>query len=140
MTNAAEATRTLVIERVVPHAPEKVWRALTQTPSLDDWMLKSDFQAVVGHKFNFRSEPNPHWDGVIESEVLAVEPHRELVYRWNALGLESVVTWTLTPTAEGTTLRMEHAGFAPDQTYAYEGAKAGWGRMLDTLVALLPRV
>ncbi|HEY9857164.1 MAG TPA: SRPBCC domain-containing protein [Stenomitos sp.] len=137
MTHPTDATRTLVIERVMPHPPEKVWRALTEVPLLDEWLLKSDFRPVVGHRFNFRNDPMPHWDGVVQCEVLTVTPHERLAYRWEALGLNSVVTWTLTPTEGGTQLRMEQSGFAPENGQAYQGAKFGWNRMLDTLSGLL---
>jgi len=137
LTHATDASRTLVIERVMPHPPEKVWRALTEVPLLDEWLLKSDFQPVVGHKFNFRNEPMPQWDGVVHCEVLTVAIHEQLAYGWEALGLKSVVTWTLTPTEGGTRLRMEQSGFAPESGHAYEGAKFGWNRMLDTLSGLL---
>lgn len=30
------ATRTLVIEREMPHPPEKAWRALTQGPLIEE--------------------------------------------------------------------------------------------------------
>ena len=140
MTHANEATRTLVIEREMPHPPEKVWRALTEVPLLDEWLLKSDFQPIVGHKFNFRNEPMPQWDGRVHGEVLTVSPHERLAYRWEALGLNSVVTWTLTPTEGGTHLRMEQAGFGPENGHAYQGAKFGWTRMLDTLSGLLAQI
>jgi uncharacterized protein YndB with AHSA1/START domain len=63
---------------------------------------------------------------VVDCEVLVVEPHKTLSYTWAAYGLESVVTWTLTPTNTGTHLRMEQSGFRPDQQRAYMGAKHGW--------------
>lgn len=137
MTQSPDATRTLTIERVLPHPPEKVWRALTEVPLLDQWLLESDFKPVVGHTFNFRNPPMPQWDGLVHGEVLTVEPPQRLAYRWAALGLDSVVTWTLTPTEGGTHLRMEQAGFAPEHGQAYAGAKAGWNHRLDTLSGLL---
>lgn len=140
MTHATDATRTLVIERVMPHPPEKVWRALTEVPLLDEWLLKSDFQPVVGHTFSFRNTPMPQWDGVVHGEVLTVAPPEQLAYRWDALGLKSVVTWTLTPAEGGTHLRMEQSGFAPENGQAYQGAKFGWTRMLDTLTTLLAQL
>jgi uncharacterized protein YndB with AHSA1/START domain len=139
MTQPTETTRTLVLERALPHPPAKVWRALTETPLLDEWLMKNDFQPVVGHQFKFRSEPSEYWDGIVQGEVLVVEPHDKLSYGWEALGLKSIVTWTLTPTGDGTNLRMEMAGFGPEQTYAFEGAKSGWGGMLESLAALLER-
>ncbi len=87
--------------------------------------MKNDFQPVVGHRFNFRAD----W-GAVECQVLAVEPNKTLSYTWAAYGLESVVTWTLTPTGTGTHLRMEQSGFRPDQEQAYQGAKGGWTAVL----------
>jgi uncharacterized protein YndB with AHSA1/START domain len=127
------ATRTLVIEREMPHPPEKIWRALTQGPLIKEWLMENDLQPVVGHKFNFRSTPAPNWNGVIDCEVLAVEPNKELSYSWGALGLESVVVWTLVPTSGGTLVRMEHSGFRPDQEFAYKGANYGWQKFIGRL-------
>jgi uncharacterized protein YndB with AHSA1/START domain len=127
------ATRTLVIEREMPHPPEKIWRALTQGPLIKEWLMENDLQPVVGHKFNFRSTPAPNWNGVIDCEVLAVEPNKRLSYSWGALGLESVVVWTLVPTSGGTLVRMEHSGFRPDQEFAYKGANYGWQKFIGRL-------
>jgi uncharacterized protein YndB with AHSA1/START domain len=137
MSNSAENTRSLVIERVFPHTPEKLWRALTETPLIAQWLLKNDFAPTVGHKFQFRSEPMPQWDGVIDCEVLVVDPLKQLSYSWNALGLESVVLFTLAPTPGGTHLRMEHSGFRPDQQTAYQGANYGWQKFLGGLERVL---
>jgi uncharacterized protein YndB with AHSA1/START domain len=137
MSSSAENTRTLVIERVFPHTPEKLWRALTETPLIAQWLLKNDFAPTVGHKFQFRSEPMPQWDGVIDCEVLVVDPLKQLSYSWNALGLESVVLFTLAPTQGGTHLRMEHSGFRPDQQTAYQGANYGWQKFLGGLERVL---
>jgi uncharacterized protein YndB with AHSA1/START domain len=137
MMKATDSMRSLVIERMVLHPPEKVWRALTQVPLLDAWLMKSDFQPIVGHTFDFRHEPSPHWDGVVNCEVLTVVPHEQLAYRWEALGLKSIVTWTLTPIEKGTCLRMEQSGFGPENAYAYDGAQSGWNGMLDTLEGVL---
>lgn len=133
MTQAAQAPATLVVERAFAHPPQKLWRALTEGELLAQWLLANDFQAQVGHRFTFRAEPNPHWDGLVPGEVLVVEPPSKLSYSW----LHWVVTWTLTPTAEGTTLRMEQAGFAPDQVPAYQGAKYGWTNWLANLEGCL---
>jgi uncharacterized protein YndB with AHSA1/START domain len=133
MSQAAESTRTLVIEKVFPHPPEKLWRALTENSLLAQWLMKNDFEAVVGHKFQFRSEPVKNWDGVIDCEVLIVDPLKRLSYSWGALGLGSVVLFTLTPTEGGTHVRMEHSGFRAEQTAAYNGAKYGWQNFLGKL-------
>ena len=126
-------TRSLVIEREMPHPPEKIWRALTQGPLIEEWLLKNDFQPVVGHRFNFRVPPAPKWNGIIDCEVLVVEPNSRLSYGWGAMGLESVVAWTLTPTSGGTHVRMEHSGFPSEEGPNYKGAKYGWQNFLGKL-------
>jgi uncharacterized protein YndB with AHSA1/START domain len=142
-TAAAASARSVVVERELAHPPEKVWRALTQGPLLEEWLMKNDFQPVVGHKFNFRAEPNPRWNGVVDCKVLVVEPHTRLVYAWNASGKEAVtgdpmmVTWTLTPTRNGVLLRMEHSGFRPVDEGFFQGATYGWQKMLGTLDTVL---
>jgi uncharacterized protein YndB with AHSA1/START domain len=131
-------TRTLVVERVVPHPPEKVWRALTQTALLEDWLMKNDFKPTVGAKFAFRTQPMPHWNGVVDCEVLAVEPHQRLSYSWNAAGgLQTTVTWTLTAVEGGTRLRLEQSGFGPQDDNNYKGAADGWQRNIDALEKVL---
>jgi uncharacterized protein YndB with AHSA1/START domain len=126
-------TRSLVIEKELPHPPEKVWRALTQGPLVKEWLMDNDIQPVVGHRFNFRSTPMPNWNGVIDCEVLVVEPNKKLSYSWNSLGLESVVVWTLVATGSGTLVRMEQSGFRPDQEANYKGANYGWQKFFGGL-------
>ena len=127
------ATRSLVIEREMPFPPEKIWRALTEGALIKEWLLDNDFQPVVGHRFNFRAPPMPQWNGVIDCEVLVLEPNRKLSYSWGSMGLESVVVFTLTATKGGTLVRMEQSGFRPDQEAAYKGANYGWQKFIGAL-------
>jgi len=134
-------TKTVVVERDIAHAPEKLWRALTQPHLMEEWLMKNDFQPQVGHRFSLRGE----WGGVLDCQVLEIEAPKSLSYSWNfkhedpAFDLTSVVTFTLTPTATGTHLRMEQAGFRPDQKQAFGGAHAGWKGFLDKLETLLAK-
>jgi uncharacterized protein YndB with AHSA1/START domain len=143
MPDTAAATRSLVVEREMPHPPEKIWRALTQGPLIEAWLMKNDFQPVVGHRFNFCATPMPHWDGVVDCRVLVVEPCERLSYSWNASGeeaaggLKTVVTWTLTPTEGGTRVRMEQSGFRPEEEANYQGAGYGWQRFVAGLERVL---
>jgi uncharacterized protein YndB with AHSA1/START domain len=132
MTDTAP-TRTLVIEREMPHPPEKIWRALTEGQLMEEWLMKNDFQPEVGHRFTFRSTPVPGWNGVIDCKVLVVEPNARLSYTWGTMGMESVVAWTLTPTESGTHVRMEHSGFRSDQDAAYKGANYGWQKFIGNM-------
>ena len=134
MTDAAAETRTVVVEREIPYAPEKIWRALTEPHLIEEWLMKNDFELVADHKFNLRGD----W-GVVDCQVLKVQPMRSLSYSWAAHGLESVVTWTLTPTSKGTTLRMEQSGFRQNQEQFYHGAKVGWGNFFAKLEEVLAR-
>jgi uncharacterized protein YndB with AHSA1/START domain len=140
MSATSTQTLSVVVERELPHPPHKIWRALTTPYLIEEWLMKNDFAPVAGHRFNLRSDPNPNWDGVVECQVLAVEPNRMLSYAWGALGLESVVTWTLTPTGTGTRLRMEQSGFRPDQQQYYQGAQYGWQKFLAELEQVLARL
>ena len=134
--NATSAdTRSVIVEREIPYPPEKIWRALTQPHLIEEWLMKNDFSPVVDHRFELRGD----W-GAVDCRVLAIEPHKTLSYSWDALGLESVVVWTLTPTNTGTHLRMEQSGFRPDQQQAYQGAKYGWSQFLGKLEQTLARV
>ena len=141
MTETSTETRSVVVERDIPHSPDKIWRALTQPHLIAEWLMKNDFKPEVGHHFNLRGE----WGGVLDCEVLAIEPHSMLSYTWNhahadaAFDLKSVVTFTLTPTRTGTHLRVEQVGFRPNQKQAYGGARAGWPKFLESLEQVAAR-
>jgi uncharacterized protein YndB with AHSA1/START domain len=135
MNETATETRSVIVEREIPHPPEKIWRALTQPHLIEEWLMKNDFKPEVAHRFVLRGD----W-GSVDCQVLAVEPNRTLSYSWGALGLESVVTWTLTATGAGTHLRMEQSGFRPDQQQAYQGAKFGWQKFFAGLEVVLARI
>ncbi|MGD9739078.1 MAG: SRPBCC domain-containing protein [Bauldia sp.] len=139
MPKTSTGTRSVVVEREVPFAPEKIWRALTQPHLIEEWLMKNDFRPVVGHRFSLEREPAPEVKVVVDCEVVEVEPNRTLSYTWSAFGLESIVTWTLTPSGKGTILRMEQSGFPADQKAALKGATASWPRMIDALEELLKR-
>jgi uncharacterized protein YndB with AHSA1/START domain len=136
MTDAnSETFRSVIVERDLPHPPEKVWRALTEGYLVEEWLMKNDFRPVVGHHFSFRAD----W-GAVDCEVRAVEPNQTLSYTWGAFGLETLVTWNLTPTSTGTLLRMEQSGFRQDQPRFYEGAKSGWPGFFAALEQVLARI
>ena len=135
MKEPATETLSVIVERELPFPAEKIWRALTQPHLIEEWLMKNDFEPVVGHSFNLRAD----W-GAVDCQVLAVEPNKTLSYTWGGHGLESVVTWTLTPTGTGTHLRMEQSGFRPDQQQAYQGAKFGWQRFFANLQQVLARI
>jgi uncharacterized protein YndB with AHSA1/START domain len=142
MTDIATETRAVFVEREMPFPPEKLWRALTQPHLMEEWLMKNDFKPEVGHRFNLSGE----WGGVLDCTVLAIEPNKTLSYTWDyahddaAFNLKSVVTFTLTPTATGTHLRVEQAGFRPNQKQAFGGARLGWQQFLVNLEQVTGRI
>lgn len=137
---AREQVETISFDFDLPHAPEKVWRALTTPALLAEWLLPVfDFQLEPGADFTFRTQPYPGWDGVVNCRFVEIEPNRKLVYTWaaNEMELDTVVTFTLSPTASGTSLSLEQSGFKPSQKQASGGARYGWKMMGGKLADLL---
>ena len=137
-SSPAESPSTLVVERVFAHPPEKLWRALTESPLLAEWMMSNDFEPVVGRRFQFRTEAKPNWNGVVDCEVLTVAPYERLSYSWGVGGgagggMQWVVLWTLTPAEGGTRVRMEQSGFSAEQKANYQGARYGWQKFFGGL-------
>lgn len=142
-----EPTQTITAEYDLPHAPAKVWRALTDPALVAEWLMPNDFRAEVGHRFTFRAPPIGTWDGTVHCEVLEVVPRQRLRYAWvggvdvpggPGSRLDTTVTWTLTPTDGGTLLRLEHAGFLPKNAFAFEMMGQGWrGRIAARLGEVL---
>ena len=132
-------TESIVVDYTLNDPPTAVWRALTEPELLAQWLMKNDIQPVVGHKFTFREQPQGDWDGIVYCEILEANPPHKLVYSWqggsekdgaNTPRLDTVVTWTLTPTAAGgTLLHLAHEGFRSDD-YDFEVIGQGWRSML----------
>ena len=129
----------------LPHAREKVWRALTDSNLLEKWIMPNDLRPVVGHQFTFRQQPTQWWDGIVQGEVLEVDPQRRLKYSWKAnresdgsYKLNTTVLWTLAPAKSGgTLLQLEQSGFTQENSQAFAGAKIGWDRNLKAMAELL---
>ncbi|CCV12044.1 SRPBCC domain-containing protein [Mesorhizobium sp. STM 4661] len=136
MNETTTETRSVVVEREIPYPPEKIWRALTQSHLIEEWlMMKNDFKPDKGRHFNLSAD----W-GAVDCQVQAVEPTKTLSYTWDTKDLRSVVTWTLTPTSTGTHLRMEQSGFRADQRPYYQGATVGWRKFFANLEQVLARL
>ena len=142
-TTAPLQTESISFEFDLQHSPEKVWRALTDPTLLAEWLLPVvGFTLEPGAAFTFRTQPHPGWDGIVNCQTLAVETHKRLSYTWGVgnMGLDTVVTFTLTPIASGTRLSLVQSGFEPDQKKNFGGARYGWKMMGATLVELLARI
>lgn len=134
-------TDSIVFELDLRHAPEKVWRALTEPALLAEWLLPVfEFDPQVGAAFAFKTQPHPGWDGTVNCRILEIEAHKKLSYTWvvgDDRALDTVVTFTLTPTANGTLLSLVQSGFKPDQKQNFGGARYGWKLMGGKLIELL---
>lgn len=103
--------RALRFEAVYPYPPAKVWRVLTTQEHLAAWLMPNDFEPRVGHRFQFRSTPVGGWDGIVNCEVLELEPDRKLVLRWASNVIDTKVTFLLEREGGGTRLTLLHTGF-----------------------------
>src|SRR5688572_9170774 len=136
-------TESLAFDFDLHHPPEKVWRALTDPALLAEWLLPVvDLKLEPGAAFTFKTQPYPGWDGTVNCRILEVEARRKLSYAWvvGDMALDTVVTFTLTPTATGTRLSLVQSGFKPDQKQNFGGARYGWTMMGGKLVDLLARI
>ncbi|WP_437740609.1 SRPBCC domain-containing protein [Sorangium sp. So ce1504] len=140
-TTAQSQTESISFEFDLKHAPEKVWRALTEPALLAEWLLPTiGLQLEPGAAFTLKTQPYPGWDGTVNCRFVEIEARRKLSYTWSVPFLETVVTFTLTPTASGTRLSLVQSGFKPDQKQNFAGARYGWKMMGGKLVDLLERV
>ena len=129
------------LEFELPHSPEKVWRALTDPALLAEWLLPViGFKLESGAEFTFKTQAYPDWDGTVNCRMFEIEPQKKLSYAWTVPFLDTVVTFTLTPTATGTRLTLVQSGFKPDQKQEFGGARYGWKMMGEMLVDLLGRI
>jgi uncharacterized protein YndB with AHSA1/START domain len=146
-TDIAAQTRDIVVEEVFPHAPETVWKALTTGDLIGRWLMApTGFAPVQGNRFTFQTKAAGAWDGVIQCEVLEVIANRRFVYSWKGghednvgygAPLDTVVTWTLSPTANGTRVRLVHSGFVvPKNRSALETMGNGWKKVIASLGAI----
>ena len=140
-TTASAQTESIAFEFDLPHSPEKVWRALTDPVLLAEWLLPViDLRLEPGAAFRFKTQPYPGWDGTVQCRLVEIEAPRTLSYTWSVPFLDTVVTFTLTPTESGTRLSLVQSGFKPDQRQNFGGARYGWKMMGGKLVDLLARI
>lgn len=138
---ARSQTESLSFEFDLHHSPEKVWRALTDPVLLAEWLLPVvGLELEPGAVFTFNAQPQPGWDGIVNCRFLETEAHKKLSYTWVVGDIDTVVTFTLTPTASGTRLSLVQSGFKPDQKQNLGGARYGWKMMGGKLVDLLARI
>ncbi len=128
----ASTIKSITLERDLPFAQDRIWRALTQPELLAEWLMATDFAPLMGHDFRFTSD----WV-TVHCRLLDIAPQTRLSYSWAAHDVDTVLTWTLEPSATGTLLRLHQSGFRPDQPRAFGGARSSWARFLDALETLL---
>jgi uncharacterized protein YndB with AHSA1/START domain len=141
-TTAPSQIETIAFEFVLNHAPEKVWRALTEPELLTEWLLPVvNLRLERGAAFTLQAPTKPGWDGTVDCRFVEIEANRKLSYTW-VVGdfIDTVVTFTLTPDASGTRLSLVQSGFRPDQKQNSGGARYGWKLMGARLVDLLARI
>jgi uncharacterized protein YndB with AHSA1/START domain len=142
-TTAKSQLETIAFEFDLHHPPDKVWRALTDPTLLAQWLLPViDLELVPGKPFTFKTQPYPGWDGTVNCRLLEIDAPKKLSYTWvvGDMEIDTVVTFTLTPTASGTRLSLVQSGFQPNNKQAFGGQRYGWKMMGGKLVDLLSRI
>jgi uncharacterized protein YndB with AHSA1/START domain len=140
-TTAQAQGESISFEFDLHHPPEKVWRALTDPALLAEWLLPVvDLRLEPGAAFTFKTQAYPGWDGTVNCRFVEIEAQRKLRYTWTVPFLDTVVTFTLAPTASGTRLSLVQSGFKEDQKREFGGARYGWKMMGEKLEDLLARI
>jgi uncharacterized protein YndB with AHSA1/START domain len=139
ISNAAGPhTESIELEYDLAHAPEKVWRALTDPALLTQWLLPSiGFRAEHGAAFTFNAPPQPEWDGKVHCRMLEIDVHQKLSWSWVVGDIDTIVTFILTPTVDGTHLTIIQSGFKVGQKRNVAGARYGWKMMSGKLTDVL---
>ncbi len=132
----------LKVEAVYPYTPEQVWRALTDSQALSEWLMPNDFEARLGHRFQFRAQPAGMFSGIIDCEVLELDPPKRLAYAWHSGSQKTMVSFTLERVGQGTRLVLEHTGFVRTEgTMASNIMISGWEKRIQvTLPAVIARM
>jgi uncharacterized protein YndB with AHSA1/START domain len=134
---------TIRKERFYPHPPEDVWIALTDARALAEWMEPNNHRPIVGHKFQFRCDPDRCGPGITECEVLEADRPKRLVWSWvhtyakRPKSNPMTISWTLVPKDNGTLLILEHTGAENIDWLTRNMMRVGWGFMMKKLI---PRV
>jgi hypothetical protein len=104
--------------------------------------MPNDFAPVLGHKFTFRTDPAPGFDGIVRCEVMEIDPPRRLVYSWQGGPLNTIVTYVLEAIPGGTRIHFTHDGFEGIKQRLIGGMMGrGWKRMMrHRLPAVLDRM
>jgi uncharacterized protein YndB with AHSA1/START domain len=138
-------TQDIVVDEVLPHAPETIWKALTTSELIGRWLKMSPtgFEAVKGKRFTMKTTPAGAWDGVIHCEVLEAIPNQRLVFSWQGghadnvgygAPLDTVASFTLAKVENGTRLRLVHSGFVlPRNETALRNMGEGWKKVLPSI-------
>ena len=141
-------TQQIVVDDVFPHAPETIWKTLTDGELMGRWlgMTPTGFEPVKGRRFTYQTTAAGAWDGVIHCEVLEVIPNQHLAYSWRGghegntgygSRLDTVVTFMLSKTENGTRLSLVHSGFVlPQNEIAFTNMGGGWKKVVPRIGAL----
>ena len=135
-------TKTIKHQFFFPHPPQTIWDYLTNSELLELWLMKNNFQPILGFDFQFRINPIPSldFDGIVYCKVLEIIPFRTLSYSWTGgtgngkITLDTVVVWRLEPTEKGTELFLEHSGFGKlENVNFFAGMNDGWIKQVQKI-------
>ena len=127
---------------IYKQSPNEIWEYLTQAELIALWLMPNNFKEVVGHEFEFRTNPIPslHLDGIFHCKVLEIVPLKKLTYSWKGgsgngeITLDTIVEWTLEPFDNGTRLLLKHSGFKEENISILMGMTDGWQENIQKML------
>lgn len=126
-------------ERLYPHPPARVWRAITESVEIAAWLMENDFVAEAGRSFTMWCEDGSGGTDTYLCEVLEIEPPRRMVWSWGLDGRQkdgaTRVEFTLEAAEGGTRLTIRHSGDRDRETV--ERFRGGWPVKLEQLETTL---
>ena len=135
------------LEVLIHCPPEEIFHALTEPESVKIWWRSPDFYEVTDFRLDRRRGGNwmlhaVSYDGKpfeVRGRILEYDSPNSLAFSWNPTWQDIPTTnvrITLTPTLNGTLLKLVHSGFPYDGP-GYEPHLYGWPHILQWLTCFL---
>lgn len=131
-------TQTLTIKRTIQASPPDVYRALTNSSALREWLCDVALLDLhKGGRVYLAWNDGYHTTGY----VTAVTPDKTLAFSWRGAGEpdETRVRISLKQSNGGTGVTVTHSGFGSGKAWAKaaKGLARGWGSSLENLQSVM---
>jgi uncharacterized protein YndB with AHSA1/START domain len=125
----------LGLERIYPHPPEALWRALSDRMALGEWLMETDFTPELGRSFTLWCDDGIGGTDTYVCSLLDYDPPRRMLWSWRLEGSQhqddTYVEFKVEPATQGTKVTVTHSGDRDPATI--EKFRGGWPDKLDRL-------